>query len=278
MRLYKYHALGNDYLIWPADPTDAGQILHLIPRICDRHLGLGADGVLVGTTDGHAAKLRIFNPDGSEAQKSGNGIRIFARYLADYRLIPAETFEVAVGAERLRCEVRRDGHVLATLGRVEWIVPRGEAPGEPSQPRWLLVGGEHLQVATVCLGNPHCVVLVPQAHRDQAETLGPLIERHPWFPQRTNVQFVEVVDRNTLRLEIWERGAGYTLASGTSSGAAAAVTVRNGMTRSPVVIQSPGGAVTVDVDPDFVVTLSGPVTRIAEIEYFPDPACSPHPR
>ena len=280
-RFAKYHALGNDYLVVEAPGTgDAVPSPELIRSICDRHLGVGADGVLVEdvppdggpppdgarTTAGRLA-LRIFNPDASVAEKSGNGLRIFARYLWDRGRVGGEPFEVVTPGGNVRCQVRDAGRmVFVEMGGASFDAaaipvagPRREVVDEV-----LEVGGERLRFTAVTVGNPHCVVVVDAPTPELARRLGPALEVHPLFPRRTNVQFVRVVDRGRIEMEIWERGAGYTLASGTSACAAAAACVRLGQCDGEVTVAMPGGELAIGVGADFSLTMLGPVRKVAE--------------
>jgi diaminopimelate epimerase len=267
MRFAKYHALGNDYLVleaseWPSlDPA-------VVRRVCDRHRGVGSDGLLVRMEgEGHA--VDIFNPDGSKAEKSGNGLRIFARYLWDRGLVGEASFVVSTEGGNVTCRVRGES-VIVDMGRVSFdsaeipvAGPRREVLGET-----LRVGDQSVTFSAATIGNPHCVILREHANDEEARALGPLIERDSRFPNRTNVQFVEVLDRANLKLEIWERGAGYTLASGSSSCAAAAVIKRLGLCDGQVTVHMPGGRLAVEVDDAFRVRMTGPVVRVAEGRLF----------
>lgn len=270
MKFHKYQALGNDYLVLEGVGVDdlTGP---LIARICDRHFGLGSDGILLPSLGNRREVfgLRIFNPDGSEAEKSGNGLRIFARYLWDRGLVHGEAFAVRTAGGAVRCEVRDNGKtIFVEMGRATFDSqavpisgPRREVVREAVQ-----VGGQTLRFTGVSVGNPHCVVHADEISRDLAENLGPLLERHELFPNRTNVQFVKVIDRHRIQIEIWERGAGYTMASGTSSCAAAAASVRLGLCQRDIAVSMPGGVLEIGVGPNFELTMLGPVKRIADGE------------
>jgi diaminopimelate epimerase len=270
MRFYKYQALGNDYLVLDGISAD-DLTAPLIARICDRHFGLGSDGILLLSPASRREDfgLRIFNPDGSEAEKSGNGLRIFARYLWDCGLVRGEAFTVQTVGGAVRCEVRENGKaIFVEMGRAIFDsqeVPirglRREVVHEVVQ-----VGGQTLRFTGVSVGNPHCVVHADEISRDLAEQLGPLLERHELFPNRTNVQFVKVLDPHRIQIEIWERGAGYTLASGTSSCAAAAASVRLGLCQGNITVSMPGGVLEIGVGPTFELTMLGPAKRIADGE------------
>ncbi|HEY6564242.1 MAG TPA: diaminopimelate epimerase [Pirellulaceae bacterium] len=282
MRFVKYHALGNDYLVWEGGPANFPCDVQSIRLFCDRHRGAGADGLLVGDWDGQVGQVRIFNPDGSEAEISGNGVRIFARYLADSGKAAAPGFAVRTPGGDVWCDLLPDHGIRAALGPAQFNSVNIPLTGPPREvlDEPITLEDRTLRISAVGLGNPHCVVMVPRVDRDLALQLGPVLEWHPLFPQRTNVQFVEVVDRHTLRIEIWERGAGYTWSSGTSASAAAAVAVRLGVAASPIRVRSPGGECQIEIDRGFEVSLAGPVTRVAEItmekNWLADATSHPH--
>ena len=268
MRFAKYHALGNDYLVfeetdWPGlDPS-------VVRRVCDRHLGIGSDGVLLraASRNGEAHCLRIFNPDGSEAEKSGNGLRIFARYLWDHGVVGDQSFAVSTAGGDVRCLVHEGGQsVSVDMGRASFhsaSIPVTRPPREVLR-ETLSAGGRTIEFSAVTIGNPHCVILSERARAADAKLLGPLVESDPRFPNRTNVQLLEVLDRANLKIEIWERGAGYTLASGSSSCAAAAVARRLALCEAAVTVHMPGGQLAIEVDEEFSVRMTGAVVRVAE--------------
>jgi diaminopimelate epimerase len=271
IRFVKGHGLGNDYLVideadLPCRLTEAA-----IVRICDRNWGVGSDGILLLVPSTHADfGLRIFNPDGSEAEKSGNGLRIFAKYLWDHGHAKAPTFTVETkgGVVECECHVKdgRVGLVTVEMGGATFRAPEipmngpdREVVGVPLQ----LASGAALSVTAVSVGNPHCVIFVKELDDAECRRVGPLVERHPAFPNRTNVQFAKVLTRDTLEILIWERGAGYTLASGSSSCGAAAAAVKNGLCRpGRVTVRMPGGTLAVDVRPDWSLRLQGPVEEV----------------
>ena len=267
----KGHGLGNDYIV--LREADLGRPLSVqaIVRICDRNWGVGSDGILLLVPTARADfGLRIFNPDGSEAEKSGNGLRIFAKYLVDHGYARAATFSVDTkgGVVECQCHVRdgRVAFVTVEMGRATFRAPEipmsgqdREVVGVPLQ----LADGTALSVTAVSVGNPHCVVFVDRLEEAECRRLGPLVERHPAFPNRTNVQFARAHARDTLDILIWERGAGYTLASGSSSCGAAAAAVRNGLCdRGRVRVRMPGGELVVEVRPDWSLRLEGPVEEV----------------
>ena len=267
MKFHKYQAIGNDYLV--IEGATEQLTSSLVRRICDRHFGLGSDGILLGgqAPAGRGFDLRIFNPDGSEAEKSGNGIRIFARYLWDSGLVGVEFFSVLTKGGSVRCQVRDNGKlVFVEMGRASFQsvdIPVAGTPREVVAEN-LDIGDDALQITGVSVGNPHCVVHVNNATPELAHRLGPLIENHEMFPNRTNVQFVKVLGPQRIRIEIWERGAGYTLASGSSSCAAAAASVRLGLCNGDIMVEMPGGTLQIGVGPDFSLSMLGPAKKVAE--------------
>lgn len=271
---FRGHGLGNDYLVM--DPKELSFKLTPanIRAICDRHWGLGSDGILAPVPSKNADfGLRIFNPDGSEAEKSGNGLRIFARYLHATGRVRRKTFSVDTKGGRVAIELHLDRYGEASAVTVEM----GQASFEPdalpcklsggeliNQP--ITVAGQELRFTGVSVGNPHCVIFKPKGAewtRDELLLLGPELENHPLFPKRTNVQLAVPTGPREIFILIWERGAGETQASGSSSCAAASAAVRLGLVRSPVTVRMPGGALHIDVDNDFSLTMKGPVAEVA---------------
>lgn len=271
----KYQALGNDYIVldpvdWPEPPDERE-----IQRICDRHRGVGADGILWGPTARcQPFGLRLFNPDGSECETSGNGLRIFARYLWETGLSGAPAFAIASPAGVVVAHVldQEGGSIAIEMGRLSFDSDAIPVSGPPREVigEELIVDGRRVIINAATIGNPHCVVFLeeiaagswPDEARRAAHELGPHLERHPMFASRTNVQFARAVDRHTVQIEIWERGAGYTLASGTSSCAAAGIAIKTGRCESPVTVSMPGGSMLVEVDASWAVRLTGPVTTV----------------
>lgn len=281
---YLYHGLGNDYLVLEASQLPTRLTPQMVQRLCDRHFGLGADGILLNESSGQPRSdadnlaagvaefhLRILNPDGSEAEKSGNGLRIFSRYLCDVGAVRrGDDFSVHTVGGRVTCQVLPDrdahdqrvrvqmGQASFSSGAISMVGPEREVLNET-----LHAGGRDLAFCAVSVGNPHCVVLGENWSDEDVQQLGPIIENDPRFRQRTNVQFVEVLTPARIKLSIWERGAGYTLASGSSSCAAAAVCHRLGLCGSRINAQMPGGELALRVDPDFNIEMEGPVVAIA---------------
>ncbi len=265
----KSQALGNNYIV--VDPMALSFSLtpKAIQLICDRHLGVGSDGILALAPSTRADfGLRIYNPDGSEAEKSGNGLRIFARYLYDHGLAstPEFTVETPGGSVSVRLDVH-DGDVrriTVDMGTATFASDRIPVVGPPREVvnELLEVDGQSLTVTAVSIGNPHCVVFVPDLLDVDLVVTGPLIEHHPLFPHRTNVQFAEVRSRRRVGILIWERGAGVTTASGSSACAVAAAAVRKSLTDRDVTIEMPGGNLEIAVAADWSIRMAGPAVEV----------------
>lgn len=278
MRFSKYHALGNDYLV--LDPENAPELYTPaeIERICHRNFGLGSDGILYGPLPGDQAdfRLQIWNPDGSEAEKSGNGLRIFARYLFDHQKVGEQPFTVETPGGVVSCHVRENGRSIAVeMGAVSFhskdIPVNLEGGPREVLNETLTIKGREYTYYSATVGNPHVVIPVGNPTRELACELGPLVENMTsLFPRRTNVQFLQILDRSHIRIEIWERGAGYTLASGSSSSAAAAVARKMGACDQSILVHCPGGDIQIDLDDDYRITMTGPATHVGEFDMDPE--------
>lgn len=260
MRFRKYHGLGNDYLVLEDGLLTPDRVV----SICDRHRGLGSDGILEKLPSDIAdAGLRIWNPDGSVAEKSGNGLRIFARWLVEHRNAPEDlTIELICGV--VRCQV--DGQqVTVQMGQASFEpsdVPVTEEMVFAPKP----VGDVMLPLTAVGVGNPHCVVFLgTDLDAMPWRAWGEELETSPLFPNRTNVQFARVLDSRTVEARIWERGAGETQASGSSACAIAAAAVRLEHCEGHIRVQMPGGVLEVTVGRDFSLILRGPVEYVGEL-------------
>jgi diaminopimelate epimerase len=256
MRLSKWHGLRNEYLLLEPEERTIPITPERARLLCDYHAGVGSDGILeVLRVDGDLAELTIWNPDGSTAELSGNGTRIAARWLA--RRTGLDRVRILVGPREVRAEMLGDRRVRMEMGTVE------------TGPQELLdIGSETVELTPVNVGNPHAVI---RREPDRMEILriGPLVERHTRFPERTNVQLVAVDGPHALRVGVWERGAGETQSSGTSSVAAAAAAVANGWCTGPVTVTLAGGVLEVEVA-DGRAVLTGEAEEICTVELSPE--------
>ena len=278
MRFHKYHALGNDYIVldprdfpaWAPAPTVAQ-----IRVICHRNFGVGSDGILWGPLPSQQSEfaLRIFNPDGSEAEKSGNGLRIFSRFLYDQGLARHANFTVETPGGHVAVALKNDAQLISiAMGNVSFSSEKIPVVGPPrevlNEPITILDREFTFNAATI--GNPHCVIPLAEISPELAHRYGPHLETHPNFPRKTNVQFLRVIDRANIQLEIWERGAGYTLASGSSSSAAAAVAHRLGLVDRSVTVHMPGGQIGIEIGDHFSIMMTGTVNKVAEGTMHPE--------
>ena len=259
------HGLGNDYLVM--DP--ARLRFELTPErtqlICHRNFGVGSDGILaVSQHVGADFAVRILNPDGSEAEKSGNGLRIFAKFLYDHHYTKKTEFTIhtlgGIVNARLILEAGRVVAVRVDMGRA--TIDR--------QLTKLEVAGQTLNVTSLSIGNPHCVTIVPDLGQVDLFKLGPAIENHPAFPKRTNVQFAQVLDRANVRALIWERGAGHTLASGSSSCAVATACFDKQLVDGKVTVQMEGGNLAIELDRQLNLIMTGPVEEVCTGNFSDD--------
>lgn len=280
MRFHKYHALGNDYIVlnpadfpaWKPAPT-----LEQIRVVCHRNFGVGSDGILWGPLPSQKSEfgLRIFNPDGSEAEKSGNGLRIFSRFLWDQGLVKNPNFTVETPGGHVKVEIKDGGKLLTiAMGSVSFDSAKVPVnlPGAPREVinEKLTVLDREFTYCAATIGNPHCVIPLSEISSDLAHTYGPHLETHPNFPRKTNVQFLKVLDRKNIQIEIWERGAGYTLASGSSSSASAAVAHRLGLVDRDVTVHMPGGQIGIGIGDGFSIMMTGTVNKVAEGMMHPE--------
>ncbi len=260
----KSHGLGNDYIV--IDPAHIPFELtpDAVRLICHRNFGVGSDGILVlaPSQDG-VFGMRVLNPDGSEAEKSGNGVRIFAKFLRDHGYVDRDRFVISTlgGLVPVEVEAKNNRVFMVTANM-------GKATFDPFDS--IDVDGNRFEVTSLSVGNPHCVIVVPEVEGVELHRLGPKIEHHPSFPNRTNVQFAQVISRGEARIVIWERGAGETLASGSSSCAVAAALHRLDLVDSQVTITMPGGQLTIRIDASGDIWMRGPVEEICAGEFSPE--------
>jgi diaminopimelate epimerase len=260
----KGHGLGNDYIVVDGERFGIALTPERVRLLCHRNLGLGSDGVLEITHSGDRFSARIWNPDGSEAERSGNGLRIAAKFLSDHGYTAANDFVIETAAGPVAAQVhRREGRVDAV--RLEM----GRATIDRAI-RSLQVARRRLDVTVVSVGNPHCVIFGEPLTRERLFAVGPLVERHTTFPDRINVQLTEAESRDRVRALVWERGAGHTLASGTSACAVAAACFDRGFVDHAVTVLMEGGQLEVEVGPDLDIIMTGPVEEVYEGTLSPD--------
>ena len=273
MQFHKYHALGNDYLV--LDPAEAPTLPASDDtiRICHRNFGLGSDGILYGPLPSEKADfaLRIINPDGSEAEKSGNGLRIFARYLYDTQRVTNKPFTVDTLGGIVTCEIGTAAETITVdMGRVHFGREPKSSETNSNKPETIKIAGTDYKVYIADIGNPHCVVPLDEISEALACKVGAELEINAAFPNRTNVQFLKAIDSENIQIEIWERGAGYTLASGSSSSAAAAVAYNLGLCEANLTVHMPGGRIGIQIGEDYSIRMTGPATRVAEMQFDPE--------
>lgn len=267
MKFSKYHALGNDYLV--IDPKNLSHPLSKndVKTLCDRNYGVGSDGILLGPEQGQTSDFSviIYNPDGSEAEKSGNGLRIFSRYLWDHAIVTNQPFSIQTKGGKVSATVKQDGSLVSVeMGKVKFT--HGKIGEDQPKPETFKVEDRDFTYYLASVGNPHCVIFVDELSPELAKSYGSVIETLPRFTNKTNVQFVKVLDRQSIQIEIWERGAGYTLASGSSSTAAATVAHALGFCGPDIDVTMPGGTIKIELDADFNATMTGEVSKITDGE------------
>jgi len=278
MHFHKYHALGNDYIV--LDPRDfpswqPAPTIEQIRVVCHRNFGVGSDGILWGPLPSQTSQfgLRIFNPDGSEAEKSGNGLRIFSRFLYDQGLAKQPNFTVEVPGGQVAVALKDNAQLISiAMGQVSFSsekIPVVGAPREVLNEKIKILDREFTYCAAT-IGNPHCVLPLTEISADMAHKYGPHFETHANFPRKTNVQFLKVLDRANIQIEIWERGAGYTLASGSSSSASAAVAHRLGLVDRSLTVHMPGGKIGIEIGDAFSIMMTGTVNKVAEGHMHPE--------
>lgn len=267
----KSHGLGNDYIVLNQETIDFELTEKAIVKICDVHYGIGSDGILLKISSEKADfGLRILNPDGSEAEKSGNGLRIFAKYLYDYNFAKEKIFSIETPGGLVRAEIVEEKKGKAFTIKVDMGKAIFESKNIPVDcekeeciNETLHLEYKDYQINCVSVGNPHCVVLKEELNENEIKTFGSQIENHEMFPNRINVQFAKVISPNEVEVIIWERGAGWTLASGSSSCAVASVVVKMGLTERDLSIKMPGGNLAISIDEDWNIKMTGEVREIA---------------
>ena len=268
--LKKYHGLGNDYLVY--DPNKNEELLQerQIALLCRRNVGVGADGILYGPFfEKNKINVRIFNPDGSEAERSGNGIRIFSRYLKDAGYITDMSYELTTkaGTTKITFLDEKGERMQVDMGYADFLAESIPAVGleEKIINEAVFFCDNFYNVTCVSMGNPNCVIMLEDVSRKKALQLGPYVENSKYFPNRTNMQLCKVIDRSHIQIEIYERGAGYTFASGTGACAAAAASRKLGLVDNSVTVQMQGGKLLVEFAEDDRIYMTGPVVYIGSI-------------
>ena len=267
----KSHGLGNDYIVLNSHEISFDLTESNIRTICDVHYGIGSDGILV-LTDSDKADfgLRIFNPDGSEAEKSGNGLRIFSKFLYDYGYAKSASFSIdtlgglvhAVVTETDKGKARTIqvdmGSAIFKAVDIPVISEKKECIDETLQ-----LSDKAYTINCVSVGNPHCIIIKDELSVEEILHYGSQIENHSMFPNRINVQFAKVISPSLVEILIWERGAGYTLASGSSSSAVASIMVKKGLTNRDITVRMPGGDLKLSIAGDWQIRMTGDVREIA---------------
>lgn len=271
----KYHGLGNDYLVIDPNVRDVAMTEANVRLICDRNFGVGSDGILYGPIlDSDIPRLRILNPDGSEAEKSGNGLRIFAKYLFEKQYVRSREFQIQTLGGIVSVQVKDDvaGLIRINMGKVTFVSNEIPVAGDRREVvnEALDVNGVDFKVTCLSIGNPHCVIPLEQVSEERARAIGPFVENHQRFPNRINMQLLKVVDRANIDIRIWERGAGYTLASGSSSCAAACAAHKLGLVDNDITVHMPGGQLHIEIADDGEIFMTGPVEGTFQGTFHPD--------
>ncbi|HZD02955.1 MAG TPA: diaminopimelate epimerase [Actinomycetes bacterium] len=276
MEFVKAHGTGNDFVV-VEDLDDRLELSPVFVRaVCDRHFGIGADGLIRIAPGSRASFFMDYrNADGSVAEMCGNGVRVLGKYLGDRDRV-SSTFDLETRAGIKRLDLHCDNRGMVDRVSVDMGAPsfgradlpmtgEGEALKEPFE-----VAGLTFEATCLSMGNPHVVVYVDDVDAAPVSTVGPLLERHPAFPNRTNVEFVQVVDQHTLRQRTWERGVGETLACGTGACAVTVASQIRGLTGGRVVVGLRGGPLELEWSPGGTVRMTGPAREVAHGTLAPD--------
>ena len=267
----KMHGLGNEYIVLDSKNIDFRLSTPAIRRLCNIHFGIGSDGIVVKVPSTKADfGFRVFNPDGSEAEKSGNGLRILCKYLFDYKHANKRQFSVETLTDIVYADIIEEMYGKAKLIQVDMgkaIFTSRDIPVNSDKPEFIgqmiTAGDKEFEVNCVSVGNPHCVIVKHELDEKEIRHYGPLLENHPMFPNRINVQFAKVLSDHDAQILIWERGAGYTLASGSSSCAASSILVRRGLVKGDLTMHMQGGNLKIKIDSDWNIRMTGEVREIA---------------
>lgn len=268
----KSQGLGNEYIIIDEKNITFPLTQKAIQKICNVNFGIGSDGILIKTnSDSADIGLKIFNPDGSEAEKSGNGLRIFCKYIYDYKIIPHREFTVETKGGKVRANIQETIHDRASLITVDMgkaIFSSKQIPtsfdSEEVQDEIILIEDKKFVINCVSVGNPHCVIIKDELDVREIKKYGPKIENYSKFPNRINVQFAKIISRDEIQILIWERGAGFTLASGSSSCAVASVLRKKELINNKVTVKMPGGELNIEINDTWDIRMTGEVRQICE--------------
>lgn len=266
----KMHGLGNEYIVLDSSNIDFQLTKQAIIRLCNIHFGIGSDGIVMKVPSAKADfGFRVYNPDGSEAEKSGNGLRIFCKYLYDYGFTKEREFSVETLKDVVFAEIVEEKDGKAMLIKVEMgkaIFTARDIPVDSDLPEFIsqriIAGDREYEVNCVSVGNPHCVVIKEELDEKEIRKYGPLLENHPIFPNRINVQFAKVLSDRDAQILIWERGAGFTLASGSSSCAASSILVKKGLIKGDLTMHMIGGTLKINIDSGWNIRMTGEVREI----------------
>jgi diaminopimelate epimerase len=267
----KSHGLGNDYIVLNQNELQFELTDKAIKTICDVHYGIGSDGILLKVPSYKAAfGLRILNPDGSEAEKSGNGLRIFAKYLYDLKFAKSSCFTIETPGGIVQAKIIEESNGKAHIIKVDMGKADFSSDSVPVKcnkkeciDEVLNLEYRDYEINCVSVGNPHCIILKDILDKKELLTFGPQIENNPIFPNRINVQFAKIISPDEVEILIWERGAGYTLASGSSACAVAAVLVKKGLVKPELNIKMAGGSLKIGIDDNWNIGMTGEVREIA---------------
>ncbi len=270
IKMAKYQGLGNDYLILDPNKNKLELAGKKIELLCRRGFGIGADGILYGPIlENGKLEVRIFNADGTETEISGNGVRIFAKYLIDQEYVANQNFsvETAIGPVEVECLNGRGTEFKIHMGKASFLsddIPVTGPSREVLQETFTFHGKPY-EASCVSVGNPHCILLADSVSKEAVMELGPYVEMDAHFPNRMNLQICRIIDKFNIEIEIYERGSGYTRASGTGSCAAAAVLHRLGLIENRVNVSQPGGIIEVDIEEDGSMYMLGTVGFIGDV-------------
>lgn len=251
IKFFKYQGIGNDFILIEDFEKKMPKNKEFIVHICDRHFGIGADGIIYAQKEKHNFRMKLFNPDGTEPEMCGNGIRCLAKHLHNFGYVKEKKFEIETNAGIKKIEMKTKS-VVVEIGKPEFL-------GSVN------ILGEQLQL--ISMGNPHAVVFKEKIDMDEFKEKAPRIEAHPYFPNRTNVEFVHVVNKKRIHLFVYERGVGYTLACGTGACASVAAATKQNLVDAgiPITVKLPGGELTITLEKDFSkIWMEGSVELVFE--------------